>query len=69
LQEKEEDAKETRHKLLEEEPLLAARLVIENSMCLLLDVDDIDRMCTSSTYMRDHDEHALRTVRANAILP
>ena len=28
---------------LEQEPLLAARIMIEDSMCLLLDVDDIDR--------------------------
>ena len=28
---------------LEQEPLLAARIMIEDGMCLLLDVDDIDR--------------------------
>ena len=32
------------HKPLEEEPLLAARMVIEDGLCLLLDVDDIDRL-------------------------
>ena len=29
---------------LEDEPLLAARMVVEDCMCLLLDVDDIDRL-------------------------
>lgn len=53
----------SQHKLLEEEPLLAARLVIENSMCLLLDVDDIDRLCALSYSGRENDEHSLRQVR------
>ncbi|XP_071701961.1 protein PAT1 homolog 1-like [Rutidosis leptorrhynchoides] len=30
-------------KPLEQEPMLAARIIIEDSLCLLLDVDDIDR--------------------------
>ena len=33
---------------LEKEPLLAARIMIEDCMCLLLDVDDIDRVASSS---------------------
>lgn len=39
------DCAESRHseKLLEQEPMLAARVTIEDGMCLLLDVDDIDR--------------------------
>ena len=32
---------------LEREPLLAARIMIEDCMCLLLDVDDIDRVASS----------------------
>lgn len=32
---------------LEKEPLLAARIMIEDCMCLLLDVDDIDRVFSS----------------------
>ena len=31
---------------LEQEPLLAARIMIEDCMNLLLDVEDIDRLCT-----------------------
>ncbi|XP_038987859.1 protein PAT1 homolog 1-like [Phoenix dactylifera] len=31
-------------KPLEQEPLLAARITIEDGLCLLLDVDDVDRM-------------------------
>ncbi|XP_058207768.1 protein PAT1 homolog 1-like [Rhododendron vialii] len=31
-------------KPLEEEPMLAARITIEDALCLLLDVDDIDRL-------------------------
>ena len=38
---------------LEEEPLLAARIVIEDCMCLLLDVDDIDRVWAASNGMRE----------------
>ncbi|KAJ6832867.1 uncharacterized protein M6B38_342030 [Iris pallida] len=35
-------------KPLEQEPMLAARIAIEDGVCLLLDVDDIDRMLQSS---------------------
>lgn len=57
-----EDAQRT-VKPLEEEPLLAARIVIEDCMCLLLDVDDIDRVWTASAGMRE-DEHVLRQRRS-----
>lgn len=33
---------------LEQEPMLAARIAIEDGLCLLLDVDDIDRFLTST---------------------
>lgn len=33
---------------LEQEPMLASRIAIEEGLCLLLDVDDIDRLLTSS---------------------
>lgn len=33
---------------LEEEPMLAARITIEDGLCLLLDVDDIDRLLQSA---------------------
>eukprot|EP00873_Tetraselmis_striata_P017234 jgi/Tetstr1/437498/TSEL_026177.t1 len=32
------------HKPLEEEPMLAARIMVEDCMCLLLDLDDIERL-------------------------
>jgi DNA topoisomerase 2-associated protein PAT1 len=38
-----EAVEEGTQRRLEQEPLLAARIMIEDSMCLLLDVDDIDR--------------------------
>ena len=38
-----EQSDEGEQRRLEQEPLLAARIMIEDSMCLLLDVDDIDR--------------------------
>jgi DNA topoisomerase 2-associated protein PAT1 len=38
-----EELEEGTQRRLEQEPLLAARIMIEDSMCLLLDVDDIDR--------------------------
>ncbi len=41
---------------LEQEPLLAARIMIEDCMCLLLDVDDIDRMLTAG------EAHELRAI-------
>ena len=47
---------ETRSKPLEQEPLLAARIVIEDCMCLLLDVDDIDRVCKNIFRGRDDDQ-------------
>ncbi|KAK9076299.1 hypothetical protein SSX86_004632 [Deinandra increscens subsp. villosa] len=34
----------TSEKSLEQEPLLAARVTIEDGLCLLLDIDDIDRL-------------------------
>ncbi|KVI05252.1 hypothetical protein Ccrd_016412 [Cynara cardunculus var. scolymus] len=35
-------------KPLEQEPMLAARIMIEDGLCLLLDVDDIDRLLKST---------------------
>ncbi|KAJ6795088.1 Uncharacterized protein M6B38_227015 [Iris pallida] len=35
-------------KPLEQEPMLAARIAVEDGLCLLLDVDDIDRVLQSS---------------------
>ena len=48
---------------LEQEPLLAARIMIEDCMCLLLDVDDIDRMFTMAGGYRE-DEMQLRQRRS-----
>lgn len=59
--EEEEPAKRLRP--LEQEPLLAARIMIEDCMCLLLDVDDIDRMFMVASGYRD-DEMQLRQRRA-----
>ena len=59
--EDEEPAKPLRP--LEQEPLLAARIMIEDCMCLLLDVDDIDRMFMVASGYRD-DEMQLRQRRA-----
>ena len=39
-----QDGEKGAHRPLEDEPLLAARMVIEDCMNLLLDVDDIDRL-------------------------
>ncbi|CAL8464049.1 g3584 [Coccomyxa elongata] len=39
---------------LEDEPLLAARIVVEDCLNLLLDVDDIDRMWAASGAQRDN---------------
>lgn len=61
LQEEDPD-KERQAKPLEQEPQLAARIVIEDCMCLLLDIDDIDRVWNSAGGMRD-DEHLLRQRR------
>ncbi|KAI3728568.1 hypothetical protein L6452_17206 [Arctium lappa] len=36
--------RKTSEKPLEQEPMLAARITIEDGLCLLLDVDDIDRL-------------------------
>lgn len=36
---------------LEDEPLLAARMVVEDCMCLLLDVDDIDRLWAAGEHI------------------
>ncbi|KAL2631220.1 hypothetical protein R1flu_015906 [Riccia fluitans] len=36
------------HRPLEQEPMLAARIAIEDGLCLLLDVDDIDRILAVS---------------------
>ena len=47
---------------LEQEPLLAARIMIEDCMCLLLDVDDIDRMFIMANGYRE-DEMQLRQRR------
>ncbi|EEH58067.1 uncharacterized protein MICPUCDRAFT_67350 [Micromonas pusilla CCMP1545] len=40
---READENQAGGRRLEQEPLLAARIMIEDGMCLLLDVDDIDR--------------------------
>lgn len=48
---------------LEDEPLLAARIVVEDCLCLLLDVDDIDRMWAASDAQRDN-KASLRKRRA-----
>lgn len=48
---------------LEQEPQLAARIMIEDCMCLLLDVDDIDRLHAAYQGVRD-DEGPLRQRRA-----
>jgi DNA topoisomerase 2-associated protein PAT1 len=41
------------HTPLEREPALAARIMIEDAMCLLLDVDDIDRLLASPQKPQD----------------
>ena len=43
----------TERRALEDEPLLAARMVVEDCMCLLLDVDDIDRLWAVSMFPLD----------------
>lgn len=47
---------ESRSKPLEQEPLLAARIVIEDCMCLLLDIDDIDRVCKNFFRGREDEQ-------------
>ena len=62
------DEEESLSKPLEEEPLLAARIVIEDCMCLLLDVDDIDRVMKHRfTGREDAQSNALRH-RRNVLL-
>ncbi|XP_021828252.1 protein PAT1 homolog 1 [Prunus avium] len=38
------DGEQASEKPLEQEPMLAARIAVEDGLCLLLDVDDIDRL-------------------------
>ena len=57
--EKEEDVKEGRPvKRLGQEPMLAARIMVEDCMALILDVQDIDRIfiATSEQKLENHDE-------------
>lgn len=44
---------------LEQEPLLAARMMVEDCVALLLDVDDIDRLFAAAQ-AQGHDEDYLR---------
>lgn len=62
ISQEEEVGKERQAKPLEQEPQLAARIVIEDCMCLLLDIDDIDRVWHAAGWQRD-DEHLLRQRR------
>ena len=64
----EEEGGRAKPKPLDQEPQLAARIVIEDCMCLLLDVDDIDRVWAASGGQRD-DEHLLRQRRYGASHP
>ena len=57
------DASTPAPKRLDQEPRLAARVVLEEAACLLLDVDDIDRLWASSGGARG-DEGSLRQRRA-----
>lgn len=59
---------EQRSKPLEEEPLLAARIVIEDCMCLLLDVDDIDRVLKNHFRGREDEQTASLRVRRIVLL-
>lgn len=52
-QEEKEAAPAQESRALEDEPLLAARMVIEDCMCLLLDVDDIDRLWAAGDILND----------------
>jgi DNA topoisomerase 2-associated protein PAT1 len=47
------DGEPAPHTPLEREPALAARIMIEDAMCLLLDVDDIDRLLASPQTPQD----------------
>lgn len=51
-----EQSEEGEQRRLEQEPLLAARIMIEDSMCLLLDVDDIDRQLEEGRPSETEDE-------------
>ena len=42
---------------LEDEPLLAARIVVEDCLNVLLDLDDIDRLWVNSPVPRDDKAH------------
>jgi len=50
------EVEEGAQRRLEQEPLLAARIMIEDSMCLLLDVDDIDRQLEEDRPSESEDE-------------
>lgn len=52
-------------KPLEQEPMLAARITIEDSLCLLLDVDDIDRLMQ---FNLPHDSEPQLKRRRQALL-
>ncbi|KAK8930610.1 hypothetical protein KSP39_PZI016796 [Platanthera zijinensis] len=52
-------------KPLEQEPMLAARMTIEDSLCLLLDVDDIDRLLQFSP---SHDDELQLKRRRQVLL-
>lgn len=52
-------------KPLEQEPMLAARITIEDSLCLLLDVDDIDRLLQFSP---SHEDELQLKRRRQALL-
>ena len=55
--------KPTSSKTLDQEPLLAARIMIEDAMCLLLDVEDIDRLLYSQSNLESPQAlHQRRTL-------
>ncbi|CAK8534775.1 unnamed protein product [Lathyrus sativus] len=47
-------------KPLEQEPMLAARVTIEDGLCVLLDVDDIDRFLQFNKQLQDNGDHLKR---------
>lgn len=47
-------------KPLEQEPMLAARVTIEDGLCVLLDVDDIDRFLQFNKQLQDGGDHLKR---------
>ena len=61
----EHDEKEGRRRL-EDEPLLAARIVVEECLNVLLDVDDIDRLWVNSPGARI-DKAELQKRRSNLL--